>query len=213
MYYHSDKYEIWTEVPSHLPLYKPKFFGLKEEIFPEDGEVDIDRPGVRTRARTTTEAQLLKERDGVYTVDLTTEALNGAELADENAEETFVDIHDGESVFPTPIPTSATTSSTATPLDIPSEPPPLTDNTSHEVFDLISDSEGVTTVDDNIMITDMGETIEPDTNLAARSSREAVLMGDVKLEYCETSEMIADILTKPLPSKQHAKLAKLILNN
>jgi len=34
MYYHSDKYEIWTEVPSHLPLYKPKFFGLKEEIFP-----------------------------------------------------------------------------------------------------------------------------------------------------------------------------------
>jgi hypothetical protein len=44
-------------------------------------------------------------------------------------------------------------------------------------------------------------------------SREAVLMGDVKLEYCETSEMIADILTKPLSSKQHVKLAKLILNN
>jgi hypothetical protein len=44
-------------------------------------------------------------------------------------------------------------------------------------------------------------------------SREAVQMGDIKLEYCPTKEMVADILTKPLSGDQHSKLAKLLMNN
>ena len=36
--------------------------------------------------------------------------------------------------------------------------------------------------------------------------REAVRAGTIALEYCQTSQMIADILTTPLPSSQFKNL-------
>ena len=45
--------------------------------------------------------------------------------------------------------------------------------------------------------------------------REAVQAGTITLEYCQTKQMLADILTKPLPKPQFEELRKklgLIMN-
>jgi len=41
--------------------------------------------------------------------------------------------------------------------------------------------------------------------------REKISSGAICLEYCPTTEMIADELTKILPKPQHVKLRRLIL--
>ena len=39
-------------------------------------------------------------------------------------------------------------------------------------------------------------------------AREKIENGEIKVEYCNTSVMLADILTKPLPRHQHIQLCK-----
>ena len=42
-------------------------------------------------------------------------------------------------------------------------------------------------------------------------NREKVESGEVVLKYCPSAEMIADVMTKPLPAPQHRALIKLMM--
>ncbi len=42
-------------------------------------------------------------------------------------------------------------------------------------------------------------------------NREKVESGEVDLKYCPTKEMIADVMTKPLPAPQHRELTMLMM--
>jgi hypothetical protein len=39
-------------------------------------------------------------------------------------------------------------------------------------------------------------------------ARERVMRGDIDLDYCKTDDMVADVMTKALPSVKHAACCK-----
>lgn len=72
---------------------------------------------------------------------------------------------------------------------------------------MYEDNQGCISLSSNMMTTKRSKHI----NVRYHFCREKIASGDIKVIYCPTERMLADVLTKPLPMERHHKLIKIIL--
>ena len=74
---------------------------------------------------------------------------------------------------------------------------------------MYEDNQGCIALSSNMMTTKRSKHI----NVKYHFCREKIINGEIKVIYCPTDQMLADVLTKPLPRDRHIRLVRTILGD